>query len=192
MADSEQAVVAHYLSKKPTGNTEVDAYRKRLLRQPYDADAWFGLLRTVKYANEPSLLYESYEDALKQYPSSGHLLANFAELEISRGNKESAEAVFNNNLFNTHAQYEEQQKNDQLREAYHSAVSIPVIKVEEIWKKYDVFENNLDRATAKQQLSRMSSLYMTARTALRETNKMWDVIKRSQPPHGLPIPAKWT
>ncbi|KAJ2882824.1 mRNA 3'-end-processing protein rna14, partial [Coemansia asiatica] len=92
----------------------------------------------------------------------------------------------------THAQYEEQQKNDQLREAYHSAVSIPVIKVEEIWKKYDVFENNLDRATAKQQLSRMSSLYMTARTALRETNRMWDVIKRSQPPHGLPIPAKWT
>ncbi|KAJ2598077.1 mRNA 3'-end-processing protein rna14 [Coemansia sp. RSA 1721] len=257
MTDSEQPA-AHYLSTVPTGNVEVDGYRKRLLRQPYDADAWFGLLRTVKYANEPSLLYDSYEDALKQYPASGHLLAAFAELEISRGNKESAEAVFNNNLFNvpsielwqcylnyvlksnmddqglvsgpesrstvtdcyklvlenvgcdreagkiwmdyinfissvqTHAQYEEQQKNDQLREAYHSAVSIPVLKVEEIWKKYDVFENSLDRATAKQQLSRMSSSYMSARTALREMNKMWDAIKRSQPPHGLPVPAKWS
>ncbi|KAJ1819536.1 mRNA 3'-end-processing protein rna14, partial [Coemansia sp. RSA 2598] len=92
----------------------------------------------------------------------------------------------------THAQYEEQQKNDQLREAYHSAVAIPVIKVEEIWKKYDAFENGLDRGTAKQQLSRMSSSYMTARTALREMNKLWDAIKRSQPPHGLPVPPKWT
>ncbi|KAJ1895875.1 mRNA 3'-end-processing protein rna14 [Kickxella alabastrina] len=255
---NENCQNAHYLSKKPTGNPEVDMYRQHLARSPYDGEAWFGLIRAARYANDAELLYNTYEDALRQYPSSGNLLAAFAEFELGRGNKESAEAVFNGNLFNVpsielwkcylnyvllsnvdeqgmvtqperratvmecyklvmenigcdreagqiwtdyiaflnsvqpYAQYEEQQKNDLLRDAYRSAVATPVMNVEEIWKSYDAFENKLDRAAAKQLLSRVSPSYMTARTALREMNKLWDAINRFQSPHALPAPPGWS
>ncbi|KAI9502980.1 mRNA 3'-end-processing protein rna14 [Coemansia spiralis] len=241
-----------------TGIPEADMYKKRIERSAYDADAWFGLLRVAKCANDDQLLNDTYAGALKQYPYSGHLLASFAELELSRGNKESAESIFNSNLFNvssielwkcyldyvlrsnmdsqgkitqpecratvndcyklvlenigidreagsiwvdyimflnsaqTHAPYEEQQKMDSLRETYQAAVVIPMLKVEEIWKNYDAFETKIDRAGAKQILSKLSPSYMTARTALREMNKHWDIITKFQPPYGLPIPPEWT
>ncbi|KAJ1666417.1 mRNA 3'-end-processing protein rna14 [Coemansia sp. RSA 1813] len=241
-----------------TGIPEADAYKQRLNRSPYDADAWFGLLRVSKNAGDDRLVAETYDEALKQYPSSGHFLAGFAELELSRGNRESAESIFNSKLFNvpsielwkcylgyvlksnaneqgmvvhpesratvndcyklvlenvgldreagqiwinyiaflasaqTHAPYEDQQKQDSLREAYQAAVIIPMLKVEDIWRDYDAFEAQIDRSMAKQTLSKVSPAYTAARIALREMNKHYDNINKSQPPHGLPIPPGWT
>ncbi|KAJ2584695.1 mRNA 3'-end-processing protein rna14 [Coemansia sp. RSA 1836] len=241
-----------------SGNPEVDMYRQRLARSSRDVEAWLGIVNYAKYAGDDALLHETYTDALKQYPSSGQLLASLADLELRRGNRQGAEAVFNSNLFSvpsielwqcylnyvlksnvdgqgivsqperratvmqcyklvldnvgcdrdagriwsdyigflssaqTNAPYEEQQKIELLRETYQAAVAIPHLKVEEIWKNYDVFENRLDRATAKQMLSRTSPSYMTARTALRVMNKHWDAIRRSQPPHAIPAPPEWS
>ncbi|PIA14492.1 Suf-domain-containing protein, partial [Coemansia reversa NRRL 1564] len=237
---------------------QVEQYKRQLARCTTDANAWMGLLQAAKQTGSDKLLYESYAAILKQYPSSGHLLSAFVELELSRGNKESAESVFNNNLFNVpsielwqcylnyvlkanvepnvdeiqqenratvmdcyklvienvgcdreagriwidyisfiesaqaHAPYEEQQKTDLLRETYQAAVAIPMIRVEDIWKKYDAFENQIDRMSAKQLLSKSSPAYMTARTALREMNRFWDAIESTKPPYGLPQPPGWT
>ncbi|KAJ2457454.1 mRNA 3'-end-processing protein rna14, partial [Coemansia sp. RSA 2337] len=225
---SVQRNVRHY-----SGIPEVAMFKQRLARSSHDVEAWLGLVNYAKLAGDDALLHETYTDALKQYPSSGQLLASLAELELRRGNLQSAEAVFNSNLFSVpsielwqcylnyvlkanvdgqgvvsqperratvkqcyklvldnvgcdreagriwadyigflssgqaNAPYEEQQKTELLRETFQAAVAIPHLKVEEIWKNYDVFENRLDRATAKQMLSRTSPSYMTARTALR-------------------------
>ncbi|KAJ2721322.1 mRNA 3'-end-processing protein rna14 [Coemansia sp. Benny D115] len=249
---------AHYLSKESTGNAEVDMWRQRLTSSPYDGNAWHGLLRAVKASNDDKLIEETFEDALKQYPSAGSLLADFAEFELNRGNQEKAETMFNSCLFNvpsidlwqcyldyvlkinmddqglvtqperrstvmecyklvlehvgsdrdagkiwssyiefissakSHAPYEEQQKNDLLRETYQAAVSLPLLGIEKLWKGFDAFENKQDRVMAKQLLSKHSPTYMAARTALREMNRLWEAIKRAQPPHGLPVPPSWT
>ncbi|KAJ2552386.1 mRNA 3'-end-processing protein rna14 [Coemansia sp. RSA 1933] len=238
--------------------SEVTAYKRHLKRSPYDAEAWYGLLRVAKHIGNDQLLDETYDEALKQYPSVGRFLASFAELELGRGNRESAESIFNSKLFNvpsielwkcylgyvlksnaneqgmvihpesratvndcyklvlenvgldreagpiwidyiaflgsaqTHAPYEDQQKQDGLREAYQSAVVIPMLKVEDIWRNYDAFEVQIDRSMAKLALSKVSPAYTAARIALREMNKLCDNIVRSQPPHGLPIPPSWT
>ncbi|KAJ2337832.1 mRNA 3'-end-processing protein rna14, partial [Coemansia sp. RSA 2618] len=92
----------------------------------------------------------------------------------------------------THAPYEEQQKADLLRETYQAAVAIPLLRVEEIWKGYDAFETRVDRMGAKQQLSKMSPAYMTARTALREMSRFWDAIRSTRAAHGLPQQPRWT
>ncbi|KAJ2781623.1 mRNA 3'-end-processing protein rna14 [Coemansia javaensis] len=233
-------------------------FRRRVARSEHDADAWAGLLRAARATGSSEVLREAYVDAIKQYPSAGALLAAFVELELSRGNKESAEAVYNNNLFSvrsielwrsyldyvlranvgaagsglspesratvmdcyklvlehvgcdreagqiwldyigfvasaqTQMSYEEQQKTDLLRETYQRAVAIPLLRVEEIWKGYDAFEARTDRAGAKKTLSKISPAYMTARTALREMNRLWAAIRASRPPSGLPAPPEWT
>jgi hypothetical protein len=43
--------------------------------------------------------------------------------------------------------WEEQQKQDSLRKAYHKATCIPLDNVEAIWKAYDAFENNVNKQT---------------------------------------------
>ncbi|KAJ2713559.1 mRNA 3'-end-processing protein rna14 [Coemansia spiralis] len=96
------------------------------------------------------------------------------------------------NSAQTHAAYEEQQKADLLRETYQRAVAIPMLRVEEIWKGYDAFENRIDRPTAKKVLSKISPSYMTARTALRDLNRFWDAIRATRSPYGLPGPPEWT
>ncbi|KAJ1732749.1 mRNA 3'-end-processing protein rna14 [Coemansia biformis] len=241
-----------------TGFPDVDMYRRRLARSENDADTWAGLLRAARASGSDQLLHEVYVDALKQYPSTGRLLAAFVELELSRGNKEGAESIFNNNLFRvpsielwrsylnyvlrantddqgsdlppanratvmdcyrlvldnigcdreagqiwinfiafigsaqSHAPYEEQQKCGLLRETYQKAVAIPMLRVEEIWKGYDAFETRMDRVGAKKVLSKISPSYMTARTALRETNRLWDAIRATRAPSGLPTAPEWT
>jgi cleavage stimulation factor subunit 3 len=44
-------------------------------------------------------------------------------------------------------EWEEQQKQDSLRKAYHRAVCIPLDNVEALWKAYDAFENNVNKQT---------------------------------------------
>lgn len=36
---------------------------------------------------------------------------------------------------------------DKLRQTYQRAVCIPLNNIEQIWRDYDMFENNLNRAT---------------------------------------------
>ncbi|KAH6583187.1 hypothetical protein BASA60_001591 [Batrachochytrium salamandrivorans] len=64
--------------------------------------------------------------------------------------------------------YEEQKKMDQLRKIFHRAVHTPLLDVEQIWKEYDAFENNLSKLTAKKFIAEKAAGYMTARAAIRD------------------------
>lgn len=223
--------------KNAAETPEITMYKQHLRRSPYDAGTWFNLIHATKHTRDPILISDAFSSALKQYSNSGHLLSLFVEWELSRDNKEMAETIFNNNLFNVpsvelwkcYLNYvirantsEKSTVNEcyqlllqqvgidreagqiwldyieflddpkQIREAYQTAVTIPHLKVEEVWKNYDEFENKLDRTAARQLLSRLSPQYMAARSALREMNKHWDAIRRSQPPHGLPMEPGWS
>ncbi|KAJ1961748.1 mRNA 3'-end-processing protein rna14, partial [Dispira parvispora] len=45
------------------------------------------------------------------------------------------------------SQWEEQQKIEGLRAAYHRAIVVPMDHLEQIWKEYDAFENGINRFT---------------------------------------------
>ncbi|KZV84585.1 hypothetical protein EXIGLDRAFT_624012 [Exidia glandulosa HHB12029] len=68
----------------------------------------------------------------------------------------------------THTTWEEQQKMDALRRVYHRAVQIPLENIDQLWRELDVFENKLNKITAKKFLADLSPSYMQARTVLRE------------------------
>jgi cleavage stimulation factor subunit 3 len=43
--------------------------------------------------------------------------------------------------------WQDQQKSDNLRKAFHRAISTPMTTVNPLWKDYDQFENTLNKAT---------------------------------------------
>ncbi|KAI9336838.1 hypothetical protein DFJ73DRAFT_18216 [Zopfochytrium polystomum] len=79
----------------------------------------------------------------------------------------------------TTSMYEEQVKMDSQRKVFHRALVIPLSNIEAIWKDYDLFENGLNKLTAKKLLSEKSSGYMTARTAYREMKNLMATIDGS-------------
>ena len=50
-----------------------------------------------------------------------------------------------------------------MRKIFHKAVHTPILNIEEIWKEYDAFENNLSKLTAKKFIADQAGGYMTAR-----------------------------
>lgn len=52
---------------------------------------------------------------------------------------------------------------DLMRKIFHKAVHTPIMNIEEIWKEYDSFENNLSKLTAKKFIADKAGGYMTAR-----------------------------
>ncbi|ORX73662.1 Suf-domain-containing protein [Linderina pennispora] len=254
MSAAESDAMASLSLENPGSNPSeswVESYRQQLARAPYNAELWMEFLHAAKAQSDGELTREVYADILQRYPHSGRLLSEYVELELSLGEKERAESVFNEKLFtapslelwkcylnyvlrsNTDAsgmvalpenrttvlncyklvlengkygfsyieflstgegygQYEEQLKATQMREAFQQAVAIPLLKVEEIWKRYDAFENGQNRAAAKRYLSELSPTYMTARTAMREMSKFFDEMQHTAPVHSLPKQPEWT
>ena len=68
----------------------------------------------------------------------------------------------------TSSTWEEQQKMDSLRKAYHRAVQIPLDNVERLWSELETFETNLNKITAKKFMSDLSPAHMQARAVLRQ------------------------
>lgn len=83
--------------------------------------------------------------------------------------------------------WEAQQKMDKLRQTYQRAVCIPLLNIESIWRDYDAFENNLNRATAKKFLQDRSPAYMTARAASRQLQTFMDRL----PKEPVPLHPDW-
>ena len=79
-------------------------------------------------------------------------------------------------------------KTDTLRKIYYRAISIPIINIESIWRDYDAYENNANRMTAKKLITEKSSVYMTARAAVRDLQSFHDVISVDV----LPTPPTWS
>ncbi|OLL21715.1 mRNA 3'-end-processing protein RNA14 [Neolecta irregularis DAH-3] len=78
--------------------------------------------------------------------------------------------------------WQEQQQMDQLRKIFQRAVCIPLDNLESLWRRYDAFENGLNRATARKFLAEKSPAYMTARASLRELSDILSKINRKDLP----------
>lgn len=72
--------------------------------------------------------------------------------------------------------WDQQTQNDTLRKTFHRAVTMPLNNVESLWKQYDLFESEQNKALAKKFLADRSPAYMTARTALREMRNLTDIL----------------
>jgi hypothetical protein len=57
---------------------------------------------------------------------------------------------------------------DLLRKAYHKAIHTPIANIEEIWKDYDLFENSLNKLTAKKFIADHAAAYMTCRAVSKD------------------------
>lgn len=75
--------------------------------------------------------------------------------------------------------YEEQQKMDKLRSIFLRAIHIPLLNIEDIWKEYDAFENNLSKLTAKKFISDQAAGYMTARGVTKDLLGLLEPLEKS-------------
>ncbi|GBE79055.1 hypothetical protein BKA93DRAFT_785197 [Sparassis latifolia] len=87
--------------------------------------------------------------------------------------------------------WEEQQKMDAVRKAYHRAVQIPMENVKKLWEDYQDFENGLNKITAKKFLSDLQEGHMQARTVLNQLQEHLTVLFPPPPPSRTARPPIW-
>ncbi|ORX58833.1 Suf-domain-containing protein [Hesseltinella vesiculosa] len=165
---------------------EVEALFTRCLKSVLSVDLWnfyLDYIRRINTSNDGTLTPDAHDVIEKAYE---YVLNNV-------GLDKDAGLIWMDYLHFLKAAaangtWEEQRKMDSMRRAYTKAVSTPLNNVEQLWKDYDQWENNLNRLTAKKFLSEKSSSYMTARTALRESRPMMDGLRRNV----IPRHPTWT
>ena len=74
---------------------------------------------------------------------------------------------------------EEGRKMEAIRKAYQRVIVLPIMNVEQFWKEYNLYENSLNKITAKKILDEKSSFYMNARAALKERKSLTDKLSLS-------------
>lgn len=87
--------------------------------------------------------------------------------------------------------YEEQQKMDLMRKIFHKSIHTPLYNIEEIWKEYDAFENNLSKLTAKKFIADQAGGYMTARGAIKDLKTLVDPIEHAAK-NWIAQPPSWS
>ncbi|KAH7322862.1 hypothetical protein B0I35DRAFT_426617 [Stachybotrys elegans] len=85
--------------------------------------------------------------------------------------------------------WQDQQKMDQLRKAYHRAISVPMAAVNTLWKEYDAFEMGLNKATARKFMQDRSPGYMSAKSANIALDNITRNLKRTNLPRLPPAPG---
>eukprot|EP01135_Chromosphaera_perkinsii_P006186 Nk52_evm3s442 gene=Nk52_evmTU3s442 len=80
---------------------------------------------------------------------------------------------------------EEGRKMEAIRKAYQKVIVIPIMNVEQFWKEYNLYENSLNKITAKKILDDKSNAYMNARAGLKERKSLLDRISLNN----LPLPV---
>lgn len=85
--------------------------------------------------------------------------------------------------------WEEQQKMDALRKAYHRAVQIPLDNVERLWSELETFETNLNKITAKKFMSDLSPAHMQARAVLRQLSNHLNALYPGSSSQDLFLPS---
>lgn len=116
-------------------------------------------------------IMEAYEFVLKRVKydiGSGPLWAQYIEFINSR---------------KPTVQWEQSHQTDLLRKNFREAVTIPLQNIEGLWAKYNTFENNISRATARKFIGDRSGAYMNARSVLREIQNILQGVDRSTTPH---------
>ncbi|KAG7148656.1 hypothetical protein HYQ46_002487 [Verticillium longisporum] len=78
---------------------------------------------------------------------------------------------------------------DQLRKAYHRAITVPMSALTELWKDYDQFELGLNKATGRQFIQKRSPGYMTAKSASLQMDRKIGNLNRTSLPRLPPAPG---
>lgn len=87
------------------------------------------------------------------------------------------------------AGWQDQQKMDQLRKAFHRAITVPMTAVTDLWKDYDQFELGLNKATGRQFIQKRSPGYMTAKSASLQMDRKLARLQRTSLPRLAPMPG---
>jgi cleavage stimulation factor subunit 3 len=78
--------------------------------------------------------------------------------------------------------WQDAQKSDLLRKAYHKSVRLPHSELTKLWKEYDNFELGMNKANGRKFLQEQSPHYMTARSAKTQMDQKIEGLDRT----GLP------
>ncbi|KAJ7717418.1 hypothetical protein DFH07DRAFT_762011 [Mycena maculata] len=159
-AAAQLAYVDHLLQKNDYSDAE--ELLNKYLRTSTSVELWIYYLRYVRQANTGTGP-ESHEtirnafnfalDHIGQDRDSGSIWAEY----ISFLNSTKASSTWDN-----------EQKVDALRKAYHKAIQIPLDNIEDLWRNYGVFETGLDKTAAMNFRQDLTPAYMRARTVLRQ------------------------
>ncbi|KAK2770733.1 cfia complex component [Colletotrichum kahawae] len=85
--------------------------------------------------------------------------------------------------------WQDQQKMDQLRKAYHRAITVPTSALTDLWKDYDQFEMSLNKTTGRQFIQKRSPAYMTAKASNSQLDRLIPRLQRSTLPRLPPAPG---
>ncbi|KAJ2925795.1 hypothetical protein H1R20_g11295, partial [Candolleomyces eurysporus] len=158
-SSAQIAYISHFLNDEATF-AEAEQLFIKFLRSSPNVDLWKFYLTYVRRRNTGSstrdIVRKSYEFALNhvgQDKDAGEIWNDYIQF-LKAGDASST--------------WEEQQKMDALRKAYHRAVQIPLDNVERLWSELETFENNLNKITAKKFMSDLSPAHMQARAVLRQ------------------------
>lgn len=83
---------------------------------------------------------------------------------------------------NADTTWEQQQKMDLIRKTYRRAICIPLSNIEVLWHAYNLFENGINKTTARKFLGEKSSTYMNARSASKEMSRLLEGLFREGAP----------
>ncbi|KAL7910920.1 hypothetical protein GGI35DRAFT_446003 [Trichoderma velutinum] len=85
--------------------------------------------------------------------------------------------------------WQDQQKMDQLRKAYHRAINVPMSTVNNLWKEYDQFEMGLNKVTGRKFIQERSPGYMSAKSGNIALDNITRDLKRTNLPRLPPAPG---
>ncbi|KAG5919490.1 mRNA 3'-end-processing protein rna14 [Claviceps capensis] len=85
--------------------------------------------------------------------------------------------------------WQDQQKMDQLRKAYHRAINVPISTVNTLWKEYDQFEMGLNKVTGRKFIQERSPGFMSAKGANIALDNIARTLKRTNLSRLPPAPG---
>lgn len=119
--------------------------------------AYLGYVRRIHTGKDDETaetIVQAYEYALKEVQhdtESGKIWAEYLDFLESRPATVGWQA---------------QHRMDETRKAYKRAVSLPISGLEQLWRRYDEFEQEISRATAAKFIGERAAAYMRARQCL--------------------------
>ncbi|KAF6748569.1 hypothetical protein DFP72DRAFT_1034925 [Ephemerocybe angulata] len=182
-SSAQIAYISHFLNDESTF-AEAEQLFIKFLRSSPNVDLWKFYLTYVRRRNTgPSastreIVRKSYEFALNhvgQDKDSGEIWNDYIQF-LKAGDASST--------------WEEQQKMDTLRKAYHRAVQIPLDNLEKLWSELETFETNLNKITAKKFMSDLSPAHTQARAVLRQLTTHLNPLYPPQQGNDLYLPTQ--
>ncbi|QIX00187.1 hypothetical protein AMS68_005704 [Peltaster fructicola] len=172
-------------------HARIDALLGRALMKVLNVDIWLFYLNVLRRRHplindtegkNRAVLTQAFDLVLDKVgidPDAGQLWRDYIDfLKSGPGNISAA---------SNH--WQDQQKADLLRKAYHRAVTLPNDELGKLWKEYDTFENGLNRAVGRKFIQERSPHYMTARSAKSQLDDRLRGLDRKSIPQLPPLPG---